>query len=107
MQKILAQYGISSEPEPEIEPYVLSDEMRKELLEEMKTLLIQYHYHPTDAGLNAILDEWCKNKADLIRMFEKHPNYNGKFQIAFDCDFDRKLDVEKAMEFYAFMCYIV
>lgn len=77
---------------PETEPYVLSDEMRKELLTEMKELLIKYHYHPTDEGLNKILDEWCKEKADLIRLFEKHPNYNGKFQIVFDHDYDRTID---------------
>lgn len=79
--------------------YILSDEMRNELLEEMKTLLTKYHYHPTDEALNIILDEWCLNKADLIRMFEKHPNYNGKFQIAFDCDFDRNLDRKAIKEF--------
>ena len=77
--------------EPE-NPYILSDEMREELIDEMETLLKEYHYHPTRDALNKILDTWCINKADLIRMFEKHPNYNGKFQIVFDHDFDRVLD---------------
>ena len=80
-------------------PYVLSDEKRAELLEEMKELLTKYRYHPTDDGLNMILDEWCKNKADLIRLFEKHPNYNGKFQIVFDYDYDRIIDLEAIRDF--------
>lgn len=88
----ITEIKIEEEEEEETNPYVLSDEMRKELLEEMKTLLVKYHYHPTDMALNRILDEWCRNKADLIRLFEKHPNYNGKFQIVFDCDFDRNID---------------
>ena len=94
LDELLAQYPKVEETEEEkiANPYVLSDEMRRELLEEMRTLLVKYHYHPTDEGLNRILDEWCKNKADLIRLFEKHPNYNGKFQIVFDCDFDRSID---------------
>lgn len=97
MDKLIDRY----KPESiESEPYDLSDKMRTELLEEMKTLLKTYHYHPTDDGLNTIIDEWCKNKADLIRMFEKHPAYNGKFQIAFDYDFDRKFDHDAIRRFY-------
>lgn len=87
MQKVLSKYQTKQR-----EKYQLSDSMRTELLNETKTLLTKYHYNPTDDGLNKIIDEWCANKGDLIRMFEKHPNYNGKFQIAFDCDFDRQLD---------------
>lgn len=79
-------------PQQENETYVLSDEMRAELIEEMKTLLTRFRYQPTEMALNKILDEWCKNKGNLIRMFEKHPNYNGKFQITFDMDFDRTID---------------
>lgn len=76
----------------EIVPYELSDETRAELLNEMKELLEKFHYNPTDEALNKIIDEWRTNKADLIRLFEKHPNYNGRFQITFDYDFDRELD---------------
>lgn len=82
-----------------LEPYILSYEMRQELIDEMKALLIEYHYHPTDAALNKIIDEWCLNKADLIRSFKKHPNYNGKFQITFDHDFDRVFDKEAVLQF--------
>ena len=79
--------------------YVLSDEMRKELLTEMETLLEKYHYHPTKEGLNAILDEWAANNTPLIRLFEKHPNYNGKFQIVFDHDYHRGYDYNAIHQF--------
>lgn len=103
LTNILSEYGLTYKdleelPKPDV--YVLSDEMRTELLEEMRTLLSRYRYHPKDEGLNKIIDEWCKNKADLIRLFEKHPNYNGKFQIAFDCDYTRELDKDEAYDFY-------
>lgn len=97
LKKLLNQYQRTEIPESE--PYVLSDEMRMELIEEMKKLLTKYHYHPTEEALNKILDEWCENKADLIRLFEKHPNYNGKFQIVFDHDFDRVLDYDAVDHF--------
>lgn len=85
------------------EPYVLSDEQRVELMNEMRTLLEEYDYHPTDVGLNAILDEWLKEKGWLIRLFEKHPNYNGKFQIAFDYDFDRNIDMDAVSDFRSYL----
>lgn len=97
LNKLLEKY-------PKIEdetlvPYVLSDEMRNELIEEMKELLTKYDYHPTDDALNKILDTWCENKGNLIRLFEKHPNYNGKFQITFDHDFDRVIDYDGIYKF--------
>lgn len=95
MQKVIQQYS----PAAKADPYVLSAEMRAELIEEMRTILERYHYHPTDLGLNKILDEWCQNKADLIRLFEKHPNYNGRFQIVFDHDYERVVDKQAVAAF--------
>ena len=80
--------------------YHLSDEERKNLRDEIITLLNTYDYHPTDKGVDAILDEWSINKASLIRLFQNHPNYNGKYQIAFDTDFEREIDRDNANEFY-------
>lgn len=83
--------------------YILSDEKRKELIEEMTVLLKEYDYHPTEKGLNAIIDEWSINKADIIRLFEKHPNYNGKYQIAFDADYDRELNYNAIQKFKEYL----
>lgn len=100
INKLLELYPKNQEEE---EGYVLSEEMRTELLEEMKELLLKYHYHPTDEALNKIIDEWCENKGDLIRLFEKHPNYNGKFQIAFDHDYDRVIDFQEIDNFRSWL----
>lgn len=84
-------------------PYELSAELRGSLMEEMRCLLKKYGYHPTDKGLNAIIDEWARSKADLIRMFEKHPNYNGKFQIVFDADYDREVNPAEIKKFISML----
>lgn len=81
------------------EKFVLSDEQRKELLEEMKKLLTEYGYSPTEEALNKILNEWARNKGDLIKILENHPNYNGKFQIVFDMDYERTVDVNEIRKF--------
>ena len=85
------------------EGYVLSEEVRNELVSEIRKLLDQYGYPTTDTGVNSILDEWCANKEDLIRLFEKHPNYNGKFQIAFDQDWSRDIDIEAIENFRSWL----
>ena len=79
--------------------YELSSELRTSLMEEMRSLLTTYGYTPTDKGLNAIIDTWAISKANLIRLFENHPNYNGKFQIVFDADYERELDIEEIKSF--------
>ena len=83
--------------------YILSDEKRKELIEEMTVLLKEYDYHPTEKGLNAIINEWSINKADIIRLFEKHPNYNGKYQIVFDVDYNRELNHDAIQKFKEYL----
>lgn len=93
-------------PEPS-EPFVLSDEMRKELLNEMMELYMTYDYAPTEKGVNAQLDEWAKNKGNLIKWMENHPNYNGKFQIAFDVDFQRRIDIAAIITFFDYLKSLV
>lgn len=89
----------------QITPYELSSETRAMLYDEMETFLKKYGYKPTEIGLNAIIDLWATRKANLIRMFEKHPKYNGKFQIVFDADYERELDVNEIYKFTEFLCY--
>ena len=93
-------------PEPS-EPFVLSDEMRKELLNEMMELYMTYDYAPTKKGVNAQLDEWAKNKGNLIKWMENHPNYNGKFQITFDVDFQRRIDIDAIINFFDYLKSLV
>lgn len=82
-----------------IDSYVLTDDERNTLRSEIISLLEEYDYHPTETGVNAILDEWIKNKGWMVNLFKKHPNYNGKFQISFDSDYNRVCDKEVLRHF--------
>lgn len=91
--KILKEYNIEYDNADDTTyEYVIPEEQKKELREEMITLLEQYGYHPTELGINKEIDEWYNNKYSLIKLFEKHPNYNGKYQIVFDTDFKREIN---------------
>lgn len=59
---------------------------------EIINLLKEYNYSPTDRAVDKIITEWVTNKGWMIEMFKKHPNYNGKFQIVFDADYNRVCD---------------
>ena len=79
--------------------YELTAEERESLRKEIKDLLSEYDYSPTDMGVNAILDKWIENKGWMINLFKQHPNYNGKFQIAFDSDYNRVCDKNNLYDF--------
>lgn len=81
------------------EEFSLDEKQREELLQEMLPLLDEYDYHPSMKGCNKIIDEWVKNKGDLILLMSKHPNYNGKYQIVFDKDYSRRCDSDVVKSF--------
>lgn len=84
---------------------IITETERKELLSNIKHLLGEYDYRFTDEALNKIIDEWAKNKAPLIEAFKKHPNYKeGKFMIAFDYNYERKLDPTETRNFIDWIC---
>ena len=82
--------------------YELTNEEKEVLRKEIIDLLCEYHYNPTTFAVNKILDEWVKNKGWMINLFKKHPNYNGKFQIAFDADFNRVCDANVIRDFISY-----
>lgn len=84
--------------------FKLSEAERTVLVDEIKTLLEEYHYHPTTEGINKILNAWQKNKGWMVELFKKHPNYNGKYQIVFDADFERLCDVDVIYHFGNYLC---
>lgn len=109
LEYIFNEYDINSDilnrlfNKEDVKPYILSDKQRAKLIKEMEDLLKTYDYHPTQDGLNVIIDKWAKQKKNLIELFEKHPNYNGKFQIVFDMDMERKVDdkiIRKVIEYF-------
>jgi hypothetical protein len=72
---------------------VVTETDKKNLLSNMKKLLNEYGYNYNDSALNIIIDTWSHQKRELIAAFKKHPNYiEGKFMIAFNCDYERTLD---------------
>lgn len=79
---------------------MLTTNERNYLLNSMEELLDEYDYSYTTDALDGIIDEWARQKAGLIEAFKKHPNYiEGKFMIAFDADYERKIDREASCRF--------
>lgn len=88
----------------ELGSYALTEEERETLRTEIIDLLEEYDYNPTESAVDKILDEWVKNKGWMVNLFKKHPNYNGKFQIAFDADYTRCTD-KKTLSIFAEWMY--
>lgn len=78
----------------------ITERERNAIFEEMTKLLKKYDYEYTDSAVNAIINEWETQKAGLIQLFKKHPNYvAGKFMIAFDMDYEREIDEDALCNF--------
>ena len=76
-----------------IEEELITTEERTYLFKKMKETLDEFEHHSGEKGINAILDTWIENKANLIKCFKKHPNYvPGKFMIAISNDYERIVD---------------
>ena len=81
-------------------------EERSYLLDNMKNLLEEYDYKYESDSLEKIIDEWSSQKAGLIDAFKKHPNYiEGKFMIAFDADYERKIETRPSYDFKDWLRY--
>lgn len=81
------------------------NEMERDyLVNEMEILLNEYDYSYENRALALMINEWASEKAPFINAFKKHPNYvEGKFLIAFDCDYERKIDPEESRVFYRWL----
>ena len=65
-----------------------------------RNLLSEYDYEWTDDGIDTIYRVWAAQKANLIEMFAKHPNWDAEnFRIVFDANFRRERDQQKVDEF--------
>lgn len=72
---------------------MLTQSERNYLIDSMENLLGEYGYDYKIDSLNHIIDTWESEKGVLIEAFKKHPNYiEGKFMIAFDTDYERRID---------------
>ena len=83
-----------------MENSIITIKERQEIFDNMVELLDKYDYDYTDMALYKIIDTWAEQKADLIALFKKHPNYvEGKFMIAFNSDWNREIDTNGARKF--------
>ena len=72
---------------------MLSTSEKQYLIDSMEDLLYEYDYEYNSSAVEQIIDEWSRQKAGFIEAFKKHPNYlEGKFMIAFDADYERKIE---------------
>lgn len=79
---------------------IITREEREAIYDDMTNLLDKYGYNWTADAIYEIIDTWAEQKADLIRLFKKHPNYvEGKFLIAFNQDWNREINTEGAWRF--------
>ena len=79
---------------------MLTTSERNYLLNSMQELLVEYDYEYSTSALEDIIDEWARQKEGLIEAFKTHPNYlEGKFMIAFDADYERKIEYGPSYDF--------
>lgn len=77
---------------------------REIIFDNMTDILCQYNYHYTTDAINKIIDTWAEQKADLIALFKKHPNYvKDQLLIAFNQDWNRAVDENGACRFSEWM----
>lgn len=79
---------------------IITREERETIFNNMVKLLDEYDYNYTSDALYKIIDTWATQKADLITLFKKHPNYvEGKFMIAFNSNWTRDINPMGAYHF--------
>ena len=84
----------------------ITDEEKERLADEVLDYLHKNNYGmATKSAAMKIVEKWAINKAWIIAIFKKHPNYNGKYQIVFDEDYQRKFDKETVSDFGSWISY--
>lgn len=83
---------------------------KNDVINAINNFLPQYEYeygkpYEVGSGVYNIVDEWYRNKANtpIFRAMEKHPAYNGRFQIVLNADFHRRIDSDEVSSFTDWM----
>ena len=80
--------------------YEISNEIRRNILKEMKDVLSERDYDYSTFALEKIIDTWIERKADLFDILSKHPNWDAeRLMIKFDSDFSREIEICVARDF--------
>ena len=77
----------------------LTKEEKDALINDVYEYLKSFGYQSKISGTTEVIDKWLKQKRKLINMFKNHPNYNGKFQIVTEGEFDKRIDTGILNEF--------
>ena len=85
------------------EPYIPSEDEMNELVEECENLLNEYDYNTYGEAIRELLNVYFENKGPLINVIKRHPNYNGKYQIAFDQTFDRNINFSAIFYYHTWL----
>lgn len=89
-----------------MEKNIISMASKQDIMANMKRLLQEYDYEYTDYAIKRIVDKWAEQKANLIELLSKHPNYvDGQFLIAFNKDWNREIDVTGAQNFASWILF--
>lgn len=89
-----------------MEKQIISMEAKKNIMAHMERLLDEYDYEYTEPAINKIINKWAAQKADLISLLSKHPNYvEDEFLIAFNKDWNREIDPDGAEQFAEWIRY--
>lgn len=80
--------------------FVLEPEERMIIRKKMESLLDEYDYNYSIKYLDDIVEEWAKQKQELISILSTHPNYNPEeFAIVFSTDYERSIDPNASIFF--------
>jgi hypothetical protein len=89
-----------------MEKQIISMEAKENIMANIQQLLEEYDYEYTEDAINKIINRWAEQKADLINLLSKHPNYvDGQFLIAFNTDWNREIDPYGAEQFATWIRY--
>ena len=109
--------GEEKEERPMVDHVAVKQINRSQMIEEMyNTLNLCEIYHPTDKGLNTILDEWAAQKGEsdvwegnsILDILSKHPDYvPEKGYIVKSNEYDRGIDFTTISDVMSNLIYAV
>lgn len=75
---------------------IISDAQKEKLVNSISKLMEEYDHKYTREGITTFLNEWERNKGELINLFRKHPKWDeNNLAIIFSHDFERGIDVNQ------------
>ena len=84
--------------------YEVNEKVYNHLLQEMKEELDKREYRWNEHALRDILNQWKAQKAPLLELLSKHPNWDEDgLMIRFDVDFSREIDKIQSQRFITWL----